>query len=415
MIRLLTAIAARHLLARRRQSIVSLLGVVLGVSFFLSISAMMRGSELDMIRRLVDNAPHITIEDQYRNPSLQPVARVFPDAAVQLRHLVPQTETRGIRGYSRILDFLGRTPGMQASAVLTGQALVSFAGKDRAVALNGIVADEYTRVSTIRRYMVRGSLDELAVNPNGIVVGDELARRMSFSLGNNLRVASTTGQLRTFKVIGLFHTGRSDVDAGQAFVALKRVQSLLERPNRINTIVIKLADPNTARDQAARIERRVQYKTVSWQERSEDLMSALMIRRVIMFAVVGAVLVVAAFGIYNVISTVVLEKQRDIAILRAMGFRARDIERMFLAQGALIGAVGNLFGIGLGCLFMLGLSRIHFRFPGGTDVTYIAIDWSMLQFAMAGGVAMLASMTAAYLPARRAAKVEPVDVLRGGT
>jgi lipoprotein-releasing system permease protein len=228
-------------------------------------------------------------------------------------------------------------------------------------------------------------------------------------------VASPTGQVRTFRVVGLFHTGRSDVDAGQAFVALKRVQSLLERPNRINTIVMKLADPNTARAEAARIERRVLYKTVSWQERSEDLMSALVIRRVIMFAVVGAVLVVAAFGIYNVISTVVLEKQRDIAILRAMGFEARDIERMFLAQGVLIGAVGNLFGIGLGCVFMAGLARIHFRIPGSTDITYMAIDWSPLQFLLAGGVAMLAAMTAAFLPARRAAKVEPVDVLRGGT
>jgi lipoprotein-releasing system permease protein len=415
MIRLLVNIAARHLLARRRQSIVSLLGVVLGVSFFLSISAMMRGSEQDIIHRLVDNAPHITIEDEYRNPTLQPVSQRFPDAVVLLHHVVPQTETRGIRGYPQILDYLRRTPGLRASAVLSGQALASFAGKDRAIGLYGIVASEYAQVSTIRRYMVRGSLDELEANPSGIVIGDELARRMSLSMGNNLRVSSTTGQVRTFKIIGLFHTGRSDFDAGQAFVALKRVQSMLDRPNRINTIVIRLADPNAARTEAARIEERVRYKTVSWQERSEDLMSALAIRSVIMYAVVGAVLVVAAFGIYNVISTVVLEKQRDIAILRAMGFQARDIESMFLAQGALIGAVGNVFGIGLGCGLMAGLMRIHFRVPGSTDVNYLAIDWSPFQFVLAGGVAMLAAMIAAYLPARRAAKVEPVDVLRGGT
>lgn len=415
MIRLLVGIAARHLLSRRRQSIVSLLGVVLGVSFFLSISAMMRGSELDIIHRLVDSAPHITIEDDYRHPTLQPAAQSFPGALVQLHHVVPQTETRGIRGYPQMLDYLRRTPGLQASAVLSGQALASFAGKDRAIGLNGIVAGEYTRVSTIRRYMVRGSLDDLEINPNGIVIGDELARLMSLSMGDNLSIASTTGQLRTFKIIGLFHTGRSDFDAGQAFVALKRVQSLLNRPNRINTIVIKLPDPNAARTEAARIEQRVRYKTVSWQERSEDLMSALAIRSVIMYAVVGAVLVVAAFGIYNVISTVVLEKQRDIAILRAMGFEARDIERMFLAQGVLIGAIGNALGIGLGCLLMAGLMRIHFRIPGSTDISYLVIDWSLFQFALAAGVAMLAAMTAAYLPARRAAKVEPVDVLRGGT
>lgn len=112
MIRLLVGIAARHLLSRRRQSIVSLLGVVLGVSFFLSISAMMRGSELDIIHRLVDSAPHITIEDDYRHPTLQPAAQSFPGALVQLHHVVPQTETRGIRGYPQMLDYLRRTPGL---------------------------------------------------------------------------------------------------------------------------------------------------------------------------------------------------------------------------------------------------------------------------------------------------------------
>lgn len=415
MIALLVGIAARHLVARRRQSIVSLLGVVLGVSFFLAISAMMRGSERDIVRRLVDNAPHIVVEDQYRNPTPQPLRRRFPDAAIELHHVVPQTETRGIRGYPRMLDFLRRTPGLQASALLTGQALMTFAGKDRAVGLNGIVASEYTRVSTIRQYIVRGALEDIEVNPNGIVVGDELARLLSVSMNDNVRIASTTGSVRTFKIVGLFHTGRSDVDAGQAFMALKRVQSLLDRPNRINTIVIRLANPDGAQVEAARIERHVQYKAVSWQERSEDLMSALALRRIIMYAVVGAVLVVAAFGIYNVISTVVLEKQRDIAILRAMGFAPRDIERMFLAQGVLIGVIGSAFGIGLGCGLMAGLMRIRFRFPGSTDVTYMAIDWSVLQFVLAGSVAMLAAMTAAYLPARRAAKVQPVDVLRGGT
>lgn len=414
MIRLLVAVAARHLLARKRQSIVSLLGVVLGVSFFLSISAMMQGSENDIVRRLVDNAPHITIEDQYRNPTLQPAQQLFPRGAVEVHHVKPQTEIRGIRGYAQLLDFLRQTPGLSASAVLTGQALVNFAGKDKAVALNGINAAEYARVSTIQRYMVRGSLDELTVNPNGIVIGDELARILSLSLGDNLLVASTSGQLRTFKIVGIFHTGRANVDAGQAFVALKRAQALMARPNRVNTIVIKLAEPGLARSEAARIESRIGYKTVSWQEQSEDLMSALRLRGVIMYAVVGAVLVVAAFGIYNVISTVVLEKQRDIAILRAMGFHAGDIEQIFVAQGVLIGLLGNLFGMGLGSLFMLGLMNIRFRFPGSTDVTAMAIDWGWPQFAIAGSVAMVASVAAALLPARRAAHVEPVDVLRGG-
>jgi lipoprotein-releasing system permease protein len=414
MIGLLAAVASRHLRARRRQSIVSLLGIVLGVSFFLSISAMMQGSENDFIRRLVDNSPHITVVDEFRNPTVQPARQAYPGGAVEIRHVQPETETRGIRGYVQILQYLRTLPGLRASAVLAGQALVSFAGKDRAITLNGVVAAEYATVSTIDNYMVAGSLADLIANPNGIIIGDELARVMSLTLSRNVTVAGTGGQTRVFKIVGLFHTGRASVDTGQAFVALKRVQALLDRPNRANSILIKLDDPDLARSVAAVIERHIGYKTISWQEQSEDLMSALLLRRIIMYAVVGAVLVVAAFGIYNVISTVVMEKQRDIAILKSMGFHARDVERIFVLQGALMGLLGDVFGLALGSGLMVLLGRLRFRLPGSTDITSLAIDWGWPQFTLAAGVAMAASVFAALLPARRAARVEPVDVLRGG-
>ena len=119
------------------------------------------------------------------------------------------------------------------------------------------------------------------------------------------------------------------------------MQALLKRPNRANTIIVKLDDPQQAQHVAAEIERRFGYKSVSWQEASEDMMSTLVTRNIIMYTVVSAVLIVAAFGIYNVISTVVLEKQRDIAILKSIGFRARDIRRIFLIQGLLLGIAGQ--------------------------------------------------------------------------
>lgn len=413
MIRLFVTVAIRHLLARRRQSIVSMLGIVLGVGFFLSISAMMQGSENDFMKRLVDNAPHISIADEFRNPTAQPAERTYPHGAVEIVHVRPQTETRGLRGFQQILDYLRSLPGLRASPLLTGPALITFAGKDMAIALNGIVPAEYAGVSTIDNYMRRGSLAELIANPNGIVIGDELARVLSLEFGRNLTVTTAAGQNRTFKIVGIFHTGRNSVDAGQAFVTLKRVQALLDRPNRANSIIVKLDDAERARDVAGEIENHVGYKSVSWQEQSEDLMSTLLIRRIIMYTVVGAVLVVAAFGIYNVISTVVMEKHRDIAILKSMGFRSRDIEQIFLAQGIVLGIAGSVCGLVLGSLLMAGMMHIRFKFPGSTDYVYMAIDWGWPQFALAAGVAMASSVAAALLPARKAARVRPVDILRG--
>jgi len=407
-------IAVRHLLARRRQSIVSLLGIVLGVGFFLSISSLMQGSEDDFIARLIDNSPHITVVDQYRAPHRQPASDIFRTGAVQVLRVKPETATRGIRNYVQALAYIRTLPGVTSSPVLDGQALISFAGQDKAITLSGMIPTEINAVSTIGKYMIAGRILDLAANPNGIIIGDQLANDLSLQMGENLNISATTGQTRTFKIVGLFHTGRVNIDDGQAFVSLKRVQALLNRPNRVNNIIIKLADPNAAQTLAAQIESRIGYKSISWQEASQDIMSLLVIRKILMYAVVSAVLVVAAFGIYNVISTIVMEKQRDIAILKSMGFRASDVLRVFLTQGVLLGIAGCAVGLPFGCALMIGIMRVSFKMPGSRDLTYMPVSWNWIQFAMAAAFAMVAATLAAIIPARKAAQVDPVDILRGG-
>ena len=411
--RLLASIAVRHLLARKRQSLVSLMGIILGVSFFLAISAIMQGSEKDFIKRLVDNAPHITISDEFRNPRRQPALDVFPNGAVEVHSVKPVRETRGIRSFEQTLESFKSSKDIAASPVLAGQALLTFAGRDIGITLNGMIPSEINTVSTIEKYMVEGTIGDLIANPDGLIVGHELARTLSIARGDNLTVSSTSGQVRTFKVLGIFKTGRAGYDQSQAFAALKRVQALLNRPNRANTIIIKLEDPYQARKVAAQIEASIGYKAVSWQEASEDLMNTLTVRNIIMYTVVSAVLLVAAFGIYNVISTVVLEKRRDIAILKSMGFHAWDIKAIFLAQGVALGTVGTAVGLPLGMLLMIGLMQITFKPPGSTEVINMPVDWSWPQFAIAGLFALVAAIAAAVLPARKAAEVRPVDILRG--
>ncbi|MES2291962.1 MAG: ABC transporter permease [Pseudomonadota bacterium] len=410
---LLFGIALRHLLARKRQTFVSLLGIVLGTAFFLGISAMMQGSEADFIHRLIDNSPHITVEDQFRNPQLQPIVQLYPGAVIQMHRVKPETETRGIRHYEQALDYLQSIPGLTASPMLQGQGLMTFAGKDEALSLNGMVPKDIESVSTIGNYMIDGSVKDLTGNPDGIIIGSELARILSLEKGESITISASTGQVHTFKIVGIFHTGRSAFDQTQVFLALKKVQALLNRPNRANQIVVKLDDPYAARDLSAQIESRLQYKSVSWQEASEDIMSALALRNIIMYSVVGAVLLVAAFGIYNVISTVVMEKQRDIAILKSMGFHARDVQTIFLMEGILLGVLGCAFGLPFGTGIMFGLGQLAFKFPGTTQLTQMPIDWSWQQFAIAGSFALIAAIGAALLPARKAAKVRPVDILRG--
>lgn len=407
-------IALVHLTSRPRQSIMSLLGIALGVAFFMAVSSLMRGSERDFIKRLVDSAPHITVSDEYRTPPRQPVAMAFSGGAVALHGLKPKTETRGIRGYKQKLSFVADLPGVRVAPVLSGQAILTFAGKEQGVTMNGVIPAMMAGVSDIDDKFVAGSLDALSADPNGIVIGRALAKKFYLDMGDNLNVSSPIGVVRTMKIVGLFETGTSAIDEGQAYVLLKRAQVLFGRIDRANRLVIQLDNPYAARELAATIESHVGYRAQSWQEASENLMSVLLIRNIIMYTVVSAILVVAAFGIFNVISTVVMEKRRDIAILKSIGFHAKDVRRIFLVEGVIIGGTGSLLGVALGYGLMAGLAVVRFQPPGMSQAVNMPVYWGIDQILIGAAFAMLTAAGAAYLPARKAGRVHPVDILRGG-
>jgi len=406
-------IALAHLTSRKRQTLVSLTGVVLGVAFFLAVSSLMRGSEKDFLKRLVDNSPHITVYDEFRHAREQPAVLRWPDAAVAVRNVRPQRETRGIRGWPERLAAIEALPGLRAAPVLTGSAVLTFAGRRQGVSLSGVVPEKMKHVSTIEEKMTHGTLDSLAADPNGVIVGQGLIDKFSLHLGSTLTVLADDGQSRALRVVGIFRTGNAAYDEGQAFVLLKRAQALLGRENRINRVIIQMDDAYASQGAAQTIEAAVGYKSVSWIEASEDILSLLLVRNIIMYSVVSAILVVASFGIYNTISTIVMEKTRDIAIMKSMGFRARDVRRIFLIEGVIVGLFGSTFGVLFGVALMKLLEAIEIRPPGVVEIVHLPVWWGPEQYALAAAFAMLSCIAASYLPARRAGQVHPVDILRG--
>ena len=411
--KLALSIALSHLLSHRRQTLVSLLGITLGVAFFLAVTALMRGDDREFMRRLVDGSPHITVYDEFREPRLQPVLLTYPDAVIELRSLKPRTEVRGIRQYKGKLDSVASIPHTRVAPALVGQVIVTFAGKDLGATVNGVIPDLMKEVSTIEEHFLAGSLDSLAANPDGIVLGSGLAQKFRVQMGKNVTVTSPGGVVRTMKVVGLFRTGNAVIDEGHIYILLKRSQNLLNRPNIANRFIMKLDNPGEAPEVAQAVEAAVGYKAQSWQEASQDLISLLKVRRIIMNTIVGAILIVASFGIYNVISTVVLEKTRDIAIMKSIGFHARHILSIFLIEGAIVGVAGSICGTGLGLLMMKALSSVQVKSPLITEPVYIPIDWGWPPIAMGISFAMASALAAAYLPARKGARVHPVDILRG--
>lgn len=415
MIRLLLAIALTHVRGRLRQTALAVLGVVTGVGFAVAMAALMQGSQQDFIRRIFDASPHVVIRDEYRAAAIQPAARAFDDGALALAGVKPKDELRGIRNPQPKLAALAALPGVAAAPSLRGQVVLRYGAKDVAVALIGIEPRLERAVSQLEADMVAGSLDALYGSADGIILGSGLARKLAAQPGARLVVTSPTGAVLRAKVVGLFHTGMVGVDDGTAYARIKKVQVLLDRPNVVNEIRLKLADLDQARPLARHLEQRFGYRADSWEDTNEQILQVFRIRNTIMYTTVAAILVVASFGIFNIVSTITYEKSRDIAILKSLGFASADIRAIFLAEGLIIGLAGTGLGWALGFALTQLLAGIEIRAPHLSAPAPLPVVVDLRHYAIAGAVATASALVACYLPASRAARLDPVAIVRGAT
>jgi len=412
--RVLLGVALAHLQVRVRQTLVATLGVAVGVGFFLAVSGMMVGSQNDFIRTLIDSAPHIIVRDEQRNASRQPALDAFPGAAIAIHHVRPQDEVRGLKDWPALLADARAIPGAIAAPSLNGGVSAGFAGRTAPLALNGVDPRLEGRLTNIEDTLVGGRLQDLEARPDGIIISKPLADRMGAHVGDTLVVSASAGAVQRMRIVALSDpSARAGFYAGDttAYGLLRTAQVLFARPNIVNQIHVKIADPQQADAAAAQLEARWGYKWESWQERSRDILNLLVVRNIIMYAVIGAILMVASFGIYTAVSNSVTDKRRDIAILRAMGFTGRDVEGMFLIEGLVVGVVGAVFGFAFGTLLLEALAHAPLTLQG--KPLSLPLDRGPSQYFLAGASSLAAALVAAWLPARKAASVDPVDILRG--
>ncbi len=410
---LILDLARGMLRRRRRQTIVSVSGVALGVAFFIAIAALMRGFQTYFVNQIIDVAPHITIKDETRRPPAQAAEIMVTDGAVQVHGVKPRDRIRGIRAAGDKLAILEAMDGVAAAPVLQGQALLRYGARDVSAVITGIDPARHVRVSNIEKDMTAGRLEDLRSTANGIVIGEGLAFKLGVQMGDTISAVSPVGVALSMKVVGLFRTGIQQVDQSNGFALLKVNQVLQDRPNVVNQILLRLADVTRAEPLARQIEARFGERTESWEEQNQNILTVFVIQNAIMYSVTGAILLVAAFGIYNIISTVVFEKTRDIAILKSLGFTEGDIQRLFLVQGIIAGLLGAIAGCLLGALMVEALAQIRFNVntPAGNDRFILARDWRV--YVAASIFAVLAAGIAAVIPARRASRLDPVQVVRG--
>ena len=409
---LILSIARTHILSRLRQTLVGVFGVAIGVGFSVMMASIMEGSQDDFVRQLVDSLPHISVTDERREPPRQPADQVFE--AVEIHGLTTKQLRPGIKNPYAIMAALeGWLPGAVAPSV-QAKAVIRFAGRDTAASITGIDPKRELDVSKLATQIRDGSLDSLYKSSNAIILGSGLAKKAGVRIGNSVVVTAGTGRTLSATVVAISHAGVTQIDENSAYVLIKTAQILAGQTGLVNELRVKAHDVMQARAVASRIEAETGYKATSWQEAHEDLLSAFQMRNFIMYTVVSAILMVASFGTYNIISTITHEKTRDIAIMKSLGFPSYVVRRIFVVESMMIGVMGLLLGWLLGYLMSYGMAQIEFKSPF-MDATRLPIIYAPSHYAIAGAVALTASVIAGFFPARKAAALQPVDIIRGAS
>jgi len=409
---LILDIAWTHIRSRARHTAVAVAGVTTGVGFSIMMAALMQGSQDDFINRLVDAIPHIVVSDERREPPRQPAETAY--TAAEFHGLTPIAMRPGIKNPLATMAAIEQwVPGAVAPSVQV-KGILRYASRDVSASITGIDPHREPRVSTLAKQMHAGTLPSLYRTTNAIILGDRLAEKIGAKLDANLTVQTAEGARITAQVAGLFHAGVRSIDEGTAYVLVKTAQVLAQQTGLVNEIRVRTTDPMAAREVAGRIERETGYKSVSWQGAQEDLLSTFVIRNIIMYTVVGAILLVASFGTYNIISTITYEKARDIAILKSLGLTERIVRNIFVVEAGMIGLAGAALGFGLGHALCRGLGLIEIKNPF-LDADHLPLAYTGWHYVIAACVALGSSLAAGYFPARKAARVYPVDIIRGAT
>jgi lipoprotein-releasing system permease protein len=408
---LIIEIAWTHVSTRLRQTFVAVLGVAMGVAFTIMMSGLMQGRQRDFIRQLVDTMPHVTIRGERRAIQSRPAEQAY--AAAQPTNPIAAGKQTGIKDPNGVIASIRPwLPGAIAPATKT--TVMMHLGKGRyGVTLIGIDPRQETAVSKLASQMRAGQMSDLYRGSNAFIVGDGLAKKMGAQVGTTVNVSAGEGIIIPGSIVGIFRSGLREVDEGQIYGLIRTAQVLAGQPGVINEIRIQLTDARVASDIAKRIEAQTGYRAVPWQEANADLLSAFAIGDLITWIIMGAMLLVSTFGIYSIISTITNEKRHDIAIMKSFGMKEHLVRTIFITESTIIGAIGVMLGSALGYSLCLGVSQVTFSNPFSGEVQPVPMYYAPTQYLAIAAVALLACAAAAFIPARKASRVHPVDIIRG--
>lgn len=402
-------ISIAYVSTNKKLTLVAALGMTIGVSIYIFMSSLGEGFVRKSNAAIFTTTPHIRIyNDEHLSRPLLTERDSHALVLITNPRIVPQSSR--ILNLRKILGLLKGHPAVKIATPQTGVDVFYSRGSIQIAGhASGIEVYEADKMFSIGARVVEGEIQGLETLPNGIVLGVGIASKLNLKTGDHIRLISSRNVLKEMKVVGLFRSNNSSIDKTQSYVGIHTAQQLLaESASYVTGINVNIGDFENAADYTGKLSALTGYRAEDWKTANGTLVSGFRMRSILISAISMAILLVAGFGTYNILNMTISQKINEIAILKAVGFRGRDVVRIFVLQGTIIGLIGISAAIVISASLIYFTSKIYL----GEDTGYFPIVFDVGIFVRGIVFGLAVTFLASYMPARKAANVDPVSIFR---
>jgi lipoprotein-releasing system permease protein len=416
-IKLLFEIAISLLMARWKQTLVAAIGVTFSITMFVTLLSFMSGLNEMLDGLIVNRTPHIRLYKDIKPSKEQPIDKINRNKKQYnfVSSVKPKNERVELFNSGAIIKSLQKDARVLGVAPkVTAQIFYNVGALQFGGIINGIEPEEENRLFLFDNYVTEGQYLDLKNVPNSIILGKGAASKMLAKLGDVIQITTSKGEMISLKVVGYFQSGLQDVDNVQSYASIKTTQKILGQSNNyITDIQVKLTNIIDAPLVAKEFEKLYETDAIDIQTANSQFETGSSVRTLISYAVGITLLIVAGFGIYNILNMMIYEKMDSSAIMKATGFSGKDVQFIFISIALSIGIFGGILGLILG----FGLTSIIDQIPFNTEAlptikTY-PITYNGKFYLIGISFSVITTYFAGYFPSKKASNIDPVIIIRG--
>ncbi|GAB3722300.1 ABC transporter permease [Flavobacterium koreense] len=414
--KLIFNIAIHLLKARLKQTIVAAVGVTFGIAMFIALVSFMNGLNDLLDGLMLNRTAHVRLYNEIKPTLKQPIelSEKYKNSTNFISSIKPKDRGKAIYNSQAIINYLKQDNRIIDVApkinvpVFFNSGTIEISG-----VINGIDVLPEEKLFKISDYVIEGKVADLIQN-NSIIIGKGLADKMLLAVGDMIKVTSAKGNLASLKIVGISQFGIAEYDNTMSYTSLATAQKLLgESTNYVTDIQVKLFDITTAPSVAVEFQNKFEIDAIDYQTANSQFETGSTVRSIISYAVGVVLLIVAGFGIYNILNMMIFEKMDSIAILKATGFSGNDVKWIFVLLALIIGLVGGVFGLIFGFVFSSIIDVIPFETASLPTIKTYPINFNPLFYVIGIVFALLTTIIAGLFPALKASKIDPVEIIRG--